>query len=93
MRLGHVREGPVEIGGTSGLNELKPHPQRLALVEFHSPFELCGFDSRVRLCRVDAHVAEHRAYRFEGVLLLENLHGDPMARSWGFSIGSTMIRP
>jgi hypothetical protein len=27
-RAGHFREGPVEIGGTSRLNELKPHPQR-----------------------------------------------------------------
>ena len=27
-RPGHVREGPVEIGGTSRLNELRPHPQR-----------------------------------------------------------------
>src|SRR5215510_9630917 len=27
-RAGHVRESPVEIGGTSPLNELKPHPQR-----------------------------------------------------------------
>jgi hypothetical protein len=25
---GHVRERPVDIGGTSRLNELKPHPQR-----------------------------------------------------------------
>src|SRR4029450_500545 len=27
-RPGHVRESSVEIGGTSRLNELKPHPQR-----------------------------------------------------------------
>src|SRR5713101_7315580 len=27
-RPGHVREGPVEIGGTSRLDELKSHPQR-----------------------------------------------------------------
>jgi len=33
---------------------------------------LCGFDLRVRLCRVDAHVAEHGPYRFEVVLLLED---------------------
>src|SRR5437762_11259909 len=26
-RPGHVREGPVEVGGTLRLNELKPHPQ------------------------------------------------------------------
>src|SRR6267143_4120921 len=28
-RPGHFREGPVEILRTSGLNELRPHPQRL----------------------------------------------------------------
>jgi hypothetical protein len=28
-RPGHVREGPVEIGGTSRLNELKAQSQRL----------------------------------------------------------------
>src|SRR5215475_9721498 len=28
MRLGHLREGPVEIGGTACLNELKAHSQR-----------------------------------------------------------------
>ena len=28
MRPGHVREGPVEVGGTSRLDELKPHSQR-----------------------------------------------------------------
>src|SRR2546425_8891712 len=27
-RPGHVREDPVEIGGPSRLNDLKPHPQR-----------------------------------------------------------------
>jgi len=48
---------------------------------------LCGFDLRVRLCRVDAHVAEHGPYRFEVVLLLEDLHGDPMAEIVGFQLG------
>jgi integrase len=27
----HVREGPVEIGGTPRLNHLQPHPQRLCI--------------------------------------------------------------
>ncbi len=27
MRPGHVGEGPVEIGGTSRLNNLRPHSQ------------------------------------------------------------------
>ena len=72
----------VRVFSPNGSGCPAPGPRR-----FHSPVELCGFDLRVRLCRVDAHVAEHGPYRFEVVLLLEDLHGDPMAEIVGFQLG------